>query len=58
MITKKAKHTGLEVSLVKGNKCIYCHKEININDFKDNISIKEYNISGLCMTCQDECFKN
>ena len=35
-----------------------CHKEINIvKEFRDNISLKEYYISGLCQSCQDKAFK-
>lgn len=36
---------------------IGCGKEVNIDkDFKDDISRKEYGISGLCQKCQDKIF--
>ena len=45
-----------QVNDVENNICPFCKKKININDFKNYISIKEYNISGLCQRCQDEIF--
>lgn len=49
---------GKQVDLVKEGKCPWCEAKINIKDFKDELSLKEYNISGLCQKCQDEFFKN
>lgn len=37
--------------------CPFCGKEINLEAFRDELSRKEFNISGLCQTCQDETFK-
>ena len=34
--------------------CVYCGQEIK--GFKDALSEKEYQISGLCQRCQDEVF--
>jgi DNA repair exonuclease SbcCD ATPase subunit len=42
--------------LVEQDKCPMCSREINEADFKDNLSKKEYTISGLCQTCQKEIF--
>ena len=36
--------------------CVYCGKEIKMKDFKDQLSIKEYEISGLCQKYQDDTF--
>jgi hypothetical protein len=36
--------------------CPWCKKEINMDEFKDQLSIKEFYISGLCQECQDEFF--
>jgi len=36
--------------------CVFCGKEIKMEDFRDQLSIKEYGISGLCMKCQDDTF--
>jgi hypothetical protein len=36
--------------------CVFCGEEIKMEDFKDQLSIKEYEISGLCQKCQDDTF--
>jgi len=36
--------------------CVTCGNKIKMGDFKDRISIKEYEISGLCQKCQDDTF--
>jgi len=41
--------------VVKTNTCVWCEKD-NV-EFKDKLSETEYQISGLCQTCQDETFK-
>jgi len=38
------------------NICVCCSKPIKMEDFKDQLSIKEYGISGLCQKCQDDTF--
>jgi len=38
----------------KAKICVFCKKEIT--GFKDAISIREYEISGLCQECQDSVF--
>ncbi len=45
-----------EMENVKNRKCPLCGEKININDFKDPLSIKEFKISGMCQKCQDEVF--
>jgi len=35
-------------------KCVSCGGDAS--EFKDDISAKEYTISGLCQECQDEAF--
>ena len=42
--------------LIKENKCPFCGNEINMDDFKDELSLKEFEISGLCMDCQNSTF--
>ena len=38
-------------------KCPFCGKEIDINkEFRNEISKKEFQISGLCQKCQDEMY--
>ncbi len=50
---------GLEkiLQLIKENKCPFCATKVNISEFKDALSLKEYKISGLCQKCQDKTFK-
>lgn len=46
----KAKESG---------KCPFCGKDMTIDankSFKDDRSLKEYEISGLCQDCQDDFF--
>jgi uncharacterized CHY-type Zn-finger protein len=39
-------------------KCPFCGKEINPEtDFRDDLSRKEYTISGMCQDCQDDFFQ-
>ena len=45
-----------EVKLVSEKKCPFCKKEINVDEFEDELSKKEFKISGLCQSCQDEVF--
>ena len=38
-------------------KCPFCGKEIDIEtEFRDALSKKEFEISGLCQSCQDDFF--
>ena len=37
-----------------GNQCVKCGEFAK--DFRDEISRKEYGISGFCQPCQDETF--
>lgn len=46
-----------EVENVEQKKCPFCGKIISgREDFDDNLSWKEYKISGLCQSCQNEMF--
>jgi len=38
-------------------KCSLCGKIIHEKDFKNNLSKREYSISGMCQSCQDRIFK-
>lgn len=48
--------------LIRANKCapkpIGCGAQLTgtAADFRDDLSIKEYSISGLCQKCQDRVF--
>lgn len=45
-----------ESERIKKGNCPFCNKEINEEDFKDDLSRKEYKISGLCQSCIDKTF--
>jgi len=45
-----------EVELVEAGKCPFCQKDINLKDFSDALSLKEYRISGMCQVCQDKTY--
>ncbi len=44
------------IKAVEAGKCPLCYVVINPNEFKDDLSRKEFKISGMCQTCQDEVF--
>ena len=36
--------------------CVTCPNSIEEDDFRDDLSKKEYGISGMCQECQDDIF--
>lgn len=45
-----------EVKEVEKGNCPFCKKPILMSDFRDQLSRKEFKISGLCQNCQDDTF--
>ena len=46
-----------EVEMVENRICPFCKKSVDVvNGFRDGLSIKEFEISGLCQSCQDDFF--
>jgi hypothetical protein len=41
---------------IRSNVCIFCGQPVT--NFRNDISRREYAISGLCQKCQDETFGN
>lgn len=41
---------------IESGKCVSCGKEVTRESLRNEISFKEYTISGLCQECQDEVF--
>ena len=37
--------------------CVKCGGEVKPEDFRDDLSLKEYRISALCQECQDLIFE-
>jgi hypothetical protein len=49
------------MTIIKGEECMTCDSPSPLNDelkltFKDALSAKEYQISGMCQRCQDGFF--
>ena len=45
------------VKTISGGTCVSCDAEgIIASSFSDDISRKEYSISGMCQSCQDDLF--
>ena len=42
-----------EMKKVENRDCPICYSRININDFRNEKSLKEFTISGMCQKCQD-----
>lgn len=41
---------------VAEGKCPFCNKDMSNATFRDEISRKEFEISGICQECQDKMF--
>ena len=46
------------VTVIKEGKCLTCDEahDLIASSFRDDISRKEYSISGMCQSCQDDVF--
>lgn len=49
---------GKEVDEVAFGRCPFCRTIVNMTDFKDDLSLREFQISGLCNSCQDSVFND
>ncbi len=47
---------GKEVEMVKMGKCPMCGTVIHKDSFDGPLSFKEFQISGMCQTCQNDVF--
>jgi hypothetical protein len=53
----KAMGFGKAVKDVHEGLCPFCGKRLNLaTEFRNEKSVREYGISGLCQSCQDETF--
>lgn len=47
---------GNEVKLVEQGQCPFCYRPVEMDKFRDELSKQEFEISGLCQSCQDDIF--
>lgn len=47
---------GQSVDDVHNGLCPSCHQHVDSSAFRDEVSKREFGISGLCQKCQDEIF--
>jgi len=49
--------TGVDRStMIRLGGCVFCGAIVEADDFEDDLSRKEYTISGMCQKCQDHAF--
>jgi len=48
---------GDEMDLIKKGQCPLCHEKVDVKNFRDELSVREFKISGLCQKCQDDIFE-
>ena len=41
---------------IERKECVFCSTEVELDSFKDEVSLKEFHISGICQDCQDKAF--
>jgi len=41
---------------IASGKCPCCDGKVDSSKFKDELSLKEFNQSGMCQKCQDDVF--
>jgi hypothetical protein len=46
----------VEVKRVEEGHCPFCNEKIDTSTFRDALSKRKYEISGLCQACQDNMF--
>ena len=52
----KALGLNKEVELCELGKCPMCERQIAVEEFRDQKSREEFDISGMCQSCQDAVF--
>jgi len=43
-----------ELERVAEGRCPFCNKVVTTESFRDKLSKREWEISGICQTCQDD----
>lgn len=47
---------GEIMNKLNNHLCPICGQKVNESDFRDELSKREYGISGMCQQCQDKIF--
>lgn len=47
---------GETVARVERGQCATCYKAVSAKEFTDELSAREFGISGMCQSCQDDTF--
>ena len=47
---------GNAVARVERGQCATCGEDVRVQQFRDRLSEREFNISGMCQVCQDDVF--
>lgn len=47
----------MRVDRVERGQCPFCNATPKPKDFRDDLSRREFKISGMCQVCQDDLFK-
>ena len=52
-----AAHMGVDRrQAITSKTCATCGQDVTLDSFKDELSLKEFHISGMCQNCQDSVF--
>ncbi|MFW6281280.1 MAG: hypothetical protein ACOC1O_00600 [bacterium] len=52
----KAAGFDKEVENVEKNLCPFCNEKVNESEFENDLSRREFEISGMCQRCQTKIF--
>ena len=47
---------GANVARVERGQCATCGEDVRAQQFRDRLSAREFEISGMCQACQDSVF--
>ena len=51
------RRTGFDrQAAITSASCVFCKRPVTHADFRDEPSLREYHISGICQQCQDQVF--
>lgn len=44
------------IKRIEKGQCSICSEKIKSDEFRDEVSLREFQISGMCQSCQDKTF--